>query len=102
MIFAYEHCGTATMLGKTEKRGDPSGLFLFEEAAERVDWIGRILLRLLRRSLGLRTSTEAAQLRLQHARGNAADVGNKFRILGCAFDLKWNGRAAATRILAIA
>ena len=43
MNFAYKHCGTATMLGKTEKRGDPSGLFLFEEAAEGIYRVGGIL-----------------------------------------------------------
>jgi hypothetical protein len=92
----------ATMLGKIPERG-VSGLFLFEEAANGVDRIIRILL-LLRRGLGLRTSApETAQLRLQHARGDSPHVGDKFGIFRRSFDLERDCWATTTAcVLAIA
>jgi hypothetical protein len=48
MNFACKHCGMATRFGKTEEAAKDSGLFLFEEASDGIDWIIRILLLLLR------------------------------------------------------
>src|SRR5258708_7922585 len=103
MNFACKHCGTATRFGKTAEAGKDSGLFLFEQAAEGIDRVVGILLLLLRRSLGLRTPAETAQLRLQHARGDATHVGNKLRIGGGSFYLeRERGATAAARIFAVA
>src|SRR6266436_4384084 len=102
MNFACKHCGMATRFGKTGEAGKDSGLFLFEEAADGIDWIARVLLLLLRRSLGLRSAAETAQLRLQHASGDATHVGNKLGIGRGSLDLeRERGATAATRILAI-
>src|SRR6266446_10644048 len=102
MNFASKHCGMATRFGKTGEAGKDSGLFLFEEAAEGIEWIARVLLLLLRRSLGLRSAAETAQLRLQHASGDATHVGNKLGIGRGSLDLeRERGATAATRILAI-
>src|SRR6266436_285796 len=103
MNFASKHCGMATRFGKTGEAGKDSGLFLFEEAAEGIEWIARVLLLLLRRSLGLRSAAETAQLRLQHASGDATHVGNKLGIGRGSLDLeRERGATAATRILAVA
>src|SRR6266478_7110650 len=103
MNFACKHCGMATRFGKTGEAGKDSGLFLFEEAAEGIEWIARVLLLLLRRSLGLRSAAETAQLRLQHASGDATHVGNKLGIGRGSLDLeRERGATAATRIFAVA
>src|ERR1700726_2062301 len=101
MNFSSKHCGTATKLGKIPER-EISGLFLFEQSANGVDWIIRILL-LLRRGLGLRTpAAETTQLRLQHARCNSPHVGDKLWIFRRSFDLERYCRATPpARILAI-
>src|SRR5260370_38492257 len=98
MIFAYKHCGTATRLGKTGKRGNRSGLFLFEQGAEGVDCVVRIsLLQLLHlRSSG--RSARAAELRFKHAGGDTTDVRDKFWIRSCAMDLKRNGCSLAAAL----
>src|SRR6267143_1243746 len=103
MNFASKHCGMATRFGKTGEAGKGSGLFLFEEAADGIDWIARVLLLLLRRGFGLRTPAETAQLRLQHASGDATHVGNKLGIGRGSLDLeRERGATAATRIFAVA
>src|SRR6266849_214094 len=95
MIFAYKHCGTATRLGKTGKRGNRSGLFLFEQGAEGVDCVVRISLLQLLHLRSSRRSARAAELRLEHARGDTTDVRDKFWIRSCAVDQKRNGGSLA-------
>src|SRR5712692_8514107 len=72
---------------------ESSGLLL-EKTAEGVYGIVWILLLRFSRSSAARTS----QLRLEHSGGNSADVGHKFRISGCAVDLKRNRGALAAAL----
>src|SRR5713226_9218964 len=95
MIFAYKHCGTATRLGKTGKRGNRSGLFLFEQGTERVDCVIRILMLQLRSPGGC---ARTAELRFEHAGGDTTDVRDKFWIRSCAMDLKRNGGSLAAAL----
>src|SRR5260370_35824072 len=67
------------------------GLFLFEEAAESVDGVGGSLC--LGRRLGGTGggSAGASKLRLQHAGGDTANIGNKFWIRSRAVNQERHG-----------
>ena len=82
--------------------GETLWFFLFEEAAEGVDGIGRVpgRVRLLKWIGTGRGAAHATELRFQQAGSDSADVRDKFRLSSCALNQKRNSGAFAVALAA--